>query len=63
VDRHGGGVGYRFAGEIEGAEPTSPHRRFGRRWLFKPFVDVTGEQSGVRLAAGVTERRSWSCAL
>jgi len=48
-------VGYRFAGEIERSGPASKSPSVRPTVLVQPFVDVTGEQNGVPLAAGITE--------
>jgi len=48
-------VGYRFAGEIERTAPTSNAPSVRPTVLVQAFVDVTGEQNGVSLVAGITE--------
>jgi TolB-like protein len=48
-------VGYRFVGEITPAGPASAVPALRPAVLVQPFVDVTGEEGGDRLASGLTE--------
>ena len=48
-------VGYRFAGEIERSVPMGGAPSIRPTVLVQSFVDVTGEENGAPLAAGITE--------